>query len=184
MILEQAKIFLAEERGVSETNCFKRHSTFNFDNYFNQYKTSFGFVEAINDDILDANCTIKLSAAKDYYLLLIPVMGAIKFTTSTGHGSFVAAGQSQLLPVGKGDELMVRNPFSDGLINFLHIWIGRDQNSIVSDCLLLGFDVNEHKNNLQELLIEWPIGRPAPFSLSIGKFDGRNETKYRLKKRY
>lgn len=182
MIKEQAKIFLADDRGISETSWYRCCSTFNFANYFSEHKTPFAGIEAINDDSLDAGCSIQLEAEKDSYVLLIPVIGAIKYTGPGGQPFLVAAGQAQLLLVKKGDGIAITNPFTEGLINFLHIWISRDDDEMITKPQIVDLNINGYRNSLKELPIRWPGSQQVPFVITVGKFDGRHEARCRVKK--
>lgn len=174
---EEAKIFLADERGVSEAAWFRSCSTFNFGKYYSEHKHPFANIDVINDDALDAGCSLQMLVEKDYYIVLVPVIGAIKYKSLTGEGNLVAAGQSQFLAVKKGDKIEISNPFDEGLINFLQIWIRPGQQEVIQNSALFNFDVNKLKNDLQ---IISPTST-APFIASIGKFDGRGEAIYKVK---
>src|ERR1700733_14203157 len=98
----KAKIFLAEDRGIHETNHVRSLHTFNFGNYFNQYKTSFKEIYVVNDDTLAAGKSFKALVQQYSYIILLPVVGAILYKDSLGNKSIIAAGQLQITNISKG----------------------------------------------------------------------------------
>jgi len=176
----KAKIFLADERGLNETAWFSSQNTFNFGKYFNEHKYPFGNIYVVNDDTLDAGCSLKMLIEEDSHIILLPVMGAIAFQDSYGNKNTVAAGQMQLLTLDQRETLEIRNPFSNGLVNFLQIWIRAEKVKGVKDNHLCTYDVNEHIDNLFKISPDASYDAALPFSISIGKFNGRGETAYHL----
>lgn len=178
---EEAKIFLADERGVSEADWFRSCSTFNFGKYYSEHKHPFANIDIINDDSLDTGCSLQMLVEKDYYIVLVPVIGAIKYKSSTSECNLVAAGQSQFLAAKKGDKIQISNPFDEGLINFLQIWIRPDSEEIIRNSVLCDFDVNRCKNSFQIISPAGSAENTVPFIASIAKFDGRGEAIYQVK---
>lgn len=173
----KAKIFLADERGLNETAWFSSQNTFNFGKYFNEHKYPFGNIYVVNDDTLDAGCSLKMLIEENSHIVLLPVMGAITFNDSYGNKNTVAAGQTQVLTFDKGGTLEIRNPFNDGLVNFLQIWIRAAEIEEAKDNHLYTYNVNEHIDNLFKIS---PETEALHFTVSIGKFNGRSETVYHL----
>ena len=56
----KAKMFLAEQRGLNETNWFRSQHTFNFGKYFSEHKRPFGDLYVVNDEALDAGRSISM----------------------------------------------------------------------------------------------------------------------------
>lgn len=177
----KAKIFLADERGLNETAWFSSQNTFNFGKYFNEHKYPFGNIYVVNDDTLDAGCSLKMLIEENSHIILLPVMGAITFNDSYGNKNTVAAGQTQLLTIDKGGTLEIRNPFNDGLVNFLQIWIRAAEVEETKDNHLYTYNVNENIDRLVNISTHESESTALPFSISIGKFNGRAETVYQLK---
>jgi len=177
----KAKIFLADERGMNETNWSRSQATFNFGKYFNENKTSFGDLYVVNDEVLDAGHSLTVSIGEHSYVILLPVMGAIAVKDSSGNETLVAAGQIQGLFVEYGDSIGISNPFDEGLVNFLQFRIRVDRTGPAPKSDLYTYNVNECKNSLLTISPVSLGESGLTFSISIGKFDGRGEANYRLK---
>ena len=52
MDISTEKIYLADQRGLTETSMIRRYSTFNFDQYYNKHKEPFGDLFICNDEFL------------------------------------------------------------------------------------------------------------------------------------
>jgi redox-sensitive bicupin YhaK (pirin superfamily) len=176
----KAKIFLADERGRHETEWFRSMNTFNFGNYFNEHKTQFGGIDAINDESLDGGCAVTSFIKEPYYIILLPVIGAIRWKDSRGNEDLLAAGQCQLLNIDSGESFEISNPFNDELINYLQIWIKAGDQQPVKRLSAWEYDVNAHLNKMVLVTPDVLNGNQLPFHLSIGKFTGRGETSYTI----
>lgn len=177
MVATNAKIFLAEDRGLNETPWFRSFNTFNFGQYQREHKQPFGRMYVLNDDALDGGRSMTMQIEEPSSIILLPVIGALRFKTSAGHAGTLAAGQVQLLVLSGGDQLELINPFEEDLINFLQIWIRHELPanavSVSSD-----FDVNVFQNSLMKISPQWLGDHRLPFSISIGKFSGRGEADF------
>jgi quercetin 2,3-dioxygenase len=179
----KAKMFLADQRGLNEANWFRSQHTFNFGKYFNEHKQPFGDLYVVNDEVLDAGRSLNMYIDDYSYVVLLPVMGAIAFKDSSGNDNLIAAGQMQLLTVDKGEKIEITNPFGEGLVNFLQVWIRADRTGAFKESDLSTYNINKCLGNLLEIS-PLRLGESSlPFRISIGKFDGRGETTHRLKNR-
>lgn len=178
----KAKIYLADERGHQETDWFRSCHTFNFGAYFNVNKHPPGDLYVLNDDTLDGGRSLRMLVEERSFVILVPVMGAIAYKEARSKEQLVAAGQALTLVQDKGVEFEIRNPFEEGLINFLQIWIRAGEAIPPSGpCLRTCEDVNRHLNELLSLSPDENESVPHFYSVSIGKFSGRGETVYARK---
>lgn len=164
-----AKMFLASERGHTETNRFRSYNTFNFGGYRHAHKSPFGALYVLNDDTLAGNQEIQQTVEEDSDIVLIPVVGATRYKDSQGHESMVHAGEVQVQNLPRGATLSVANPFEQELVNFLQLWIkqpGRPAKTPAN----ASFDLDSHRNQLLTLSAS-PVVR-------MGKFTGREECVY------
>ncbi len=175
----KGKMFLADERGVNETDWFRSWNTFNFGKFYNEHKKSFGDMYVLNDDTLAAGKSIKMLVEENSYVFILPVAGAINYRDSLGNENLIAAGQGQLFLLGKGESMELSNPFEEELVNFLQVWIkaGND-NSFIAPQLSTYDDVNENIDNLVSIFSQ----NDLPISAAIGKFNGRGEANYNINK--
>ena len=180
MIQSNGKIFLAQDRGCDATPSFLSMHLFNFGDYFNEHKTPFGNIDVINDDILTGGSSIKLKVEKNSYVILIPMIGAVRYKDSRGNENLLAAGQWQLTKMVAGEKIEIQNPFKDTLVNFLQVWVKGDERLLLSLPLSSTYDVNSNINRLVPLS-PYRFGDDLlPFKLSIGKFNGRADTTYAI----
>lgn len=177
----KAKMFLADERGLNQNEWFRTYNTFNFGKYFNEHKYPFGDIYVINDDSLDAGRSMNMLIEEFSYVILLPVIGAIAYKDASGNSNLIAAGQVGILTVDKNETIQVTNPFDEGLINFIQIWIRGDETNTTKGSHLATYNVNKCLNGLLKISPSIVSESTSPFLLSIGKFEGRGETTYHLK---
>lgn len=175
----EAKIFLADERGLNETDRFRSWNTFNFGKYYNEYKQPVGDVYVLNDDMLAGGSSLSMLVEEDSYIILLPIAGAIVYNDSENNESLMAAGQIRVAYTVKGTTFEIINPFKDEVINFLQVWIKADKKIVPSSCIST-YDVNEFQNSLIKISPRQLNSSVLPFSISIGKFAGRGETTYQI----
>jgi redox-sensitive bicupin YhaK (pirin superfamily) len=176
----KGKMFLADERGLHETEWLRSWSTFNFGRYFSEHKHPFGDIYVVNDDILDGSRSLRMIIEEHSYVILLPVAGAIAYKDSSGNKNLIAAGQAQVLELAKDATIDITNPFKEGLVNFLQIWIRAEKINETTTSNLLTYDINEYLDSFIEISPQNPGVSPLPFTVSIGKFSGRGETIYKL----
>lgn len=170
-----AKIFLAEERGTTETAAYRRQQLFAGDDFTNIHKHPFSALYQLTEDTLDRHAAVSLNTATPSLLALMPVYGAVTVKDSRGLEWTVAAGQLLLLPVSKDDSITVHNPFEDELVNYLQAW------SLAATAAVCGFDVNKYPGCLVGISPSVMDLYQLPFYLSVGKFAGRQETVHQLR---
>lgn len=176
------RIFLAEERGVNETDWFSSFNTFNFGRYQLDHKKPIGNLYVLNDDTLAAGRSMSMLIEEDSFVIVLPVVGAVQLHDDTGHSSLVVAGQAQVITVSKDTRIVFSNPFKDGLTNYLQLWVRAGTRQEQSLCQCITFDdVNEHTNQLLPVMPLPNVTDTVPFSISIGKFSGRGETVFTAK---
>lgn len=174
----KGKIFLAEERGVAETEFYSRRNTFNFAGSYSESKKAFADLYVLNDEALAGNSSIKMKVEEVSHIIILPVAGALQYKDNQLQQLF-AAGQAQLLTVGKGFEFTLTNPFKDKWISFFQLWIKADKSQEVVYDIATYADVNENLNRFVSITEDLNQSGKISFLLSIGKFSGRGETVYK-----
>jgi len=161
-----AIIYLADQRGCSQSHWHRSHYTFNFGSYQHENRSAFGSLRILNDETLKSGYPLCYSFDENMLILLLPVVGGLNYQHNR-HNYFIEAGESRLIYFLKGETLEMTNPYEEDLINFLCIgW----HNSAVTDTSHYQFDLDNDKNRLTS----FPL-------FSIGKFGGREEGIYQLK---
>lgn len=169
----QGKIFLAGERGHTETEWFRSYNTFNFGDYQLDSKSSFEDLYVLNDDTIAAGRRIALTVEEDTDILLLPTVGTLSYSDSLGNETLVNAGELQLFSTPAKTTIQLTNPHENGLINYLQFWLKNPLESL-SYPEIISFDIQKNKNSLIEIYSA--VGR----KYSIGKFGGREEITYEV----
>lgn len=166
----QAQLFLADQRGCSQTEGYRSFHTFNFGQYRAEGREPFGTIQAFNDDTLRGGESIKMCLEKPTQILIIPLVGGVIYSDNkSSEKVFIEAGESLSIMADKGTEYEIANPYeSEDLVNFLHIWLKNDEPYKQETAF---FDLNK-KDRLHPFLNE-----KTGF---IGKYKGRGEDVYTL----
>jgi quercetin 2,3-dioxygenase len=170
----KAVIYLASQRGCSQSESYRGYHTFNSGTYFNEYKKPFGNLQAINDYTLKGGSTLTIKVSIDSTVLLLPLVGGMNYRTRDALPGTLEPGQAQILCLLKNSEIEISNPFENELINFIQIGLTPVPAQVQQETSRFEFDLNLNKNCLL------PFGSsPAetdPQALGyIGKFEGRKE---------
>jgi hypothetical protein len=85
--LSPGQIYLADQRGLSETNTYRRYSTFNYGDYKVEHKDAFGNLAVFNDEIIAAGQKVELGVDENSFIIIIPITGmvAIKMKKEIAH---------------------------------------------------------------------------------------------------
>lgn len=171
----QAKIFLASERGLTESDWFRTYNMFNTGCYISPHKESFGSLYMLNEETLAPGRRLTTEVEEDAYLLLVPVVGGVQ-CSGTGHPARqVEAGEVLIWPAGKGSILRIYNPYGD-LVQFIQIGIKADNGSLQKN-------VRQYPIEIINNAMSW-VGEDgdnkSPFVTGLGKYKGRSEDSCRL----
>lgn len=157
----EARIFLADERGCSQSPQFRSDHTFRFGAYRPEGREPFGRLCLLNDDTLRAGASLSLTAEHPSDVLLLPVTGGLEYAGGAGHG-FLEPGQVGVLSLPEGAGYTVGNPYEKHHIQFLQIGLSRSAADVRPGLAALNFEL-QPRNTL----------RPLTDSAFIGRFDGR-----------
>jgi redox-sensitive bicupin YhaK (pirin superfamily) len=179
------KIYLADQRGTLETSQFRRQSTFSFGAFQSEHKAPFGRLYGLNEETLAGGHAVEFAVAEDSYIVLLPITGAIEFSTGGGTHGTVEAEEIVTLWAQAGTQLRLRNLFTDELVSLLHLWVRATAPRTPpapAAGLKMSFSEQQLENQLCELVgphlqNELPN---LPFRLSLGRFMGRHETVYNM----
>ncbi len=168
----EATIFLADQRGCSQTDWFRSFHGFNFGAYHSEPRQPFGRLRVFNDDTLAAQKSLKMQVDENTEVILLPLLGAIEYHNSLGGTGFVEAGQVQIFSAAQGMEYEITNPYPDDLVNFLQIWLTGNEQEFTASLIQKSFDFQQ-KNQLLPLLY-------TQTRAYIGQFGGREEGIYEV----
>ncbi|MBT1689107.1 pirin family protein [Dawidia soli] len=172
MSTAEATIYLAGRRGRSQTDIYRSDHTLSFETYVREGRGTFGNLQALNDDTLGAGGKRTLTASADRIVWLIPLIGALRYQTTTGVQATLEPGQTHSLRLPAGTALQVINPYEDERINYLHVWLtsGPPTHTI---------EVQEYTILLDQQNQLTSIGDHAAPDLRMGRYQGRAEEVYR-----
>lgn len=179
----KGKIYLTEERGHSELDWFRSYNTFNFGKYYNEHKMPFGALYVLNEDTLAGGRGVTMAVEEDSDIILIPTTGDIQCNNNNGVTSVIKAGQVLHFSSGANTTFTVTNPFETELVSFLQIWLRTQYAAITTIPRIFSFDIERGRNNLSTILQQpsHPVpGDSSPYTISLGKFDGREEATHTL----
>ena len=168
--MTEAQIFLADQRGLSQTDTFRSFHTFNFGVYQAESRTPFGALRLFNEDTLAPKASLTMQVETDTEAIILPIVLGVDVKVNSGLKEYVNAGESFSFSLSAGEKYKIYNPFeeADELVNFLQIWIqtpvkveGHDRDYV--------FDLTQ----TNKLLF---CSRRAV----IGQFDGRQKGVYEL----
>jgi quercetin 2,3-dioxygenase len=170
-IISQGKIFLSNQRGITENDLIKRHSTFNFDSFFNPAKEPIGELYALHDDVLAPNASINLYTREKGFVLIVPLTGHINYFRENGNKTEIHIGNAMIAFLEKNSFIRLQNPYEEELINYLMIGIKTDQVR-ANEEEILSIDIS----NLNQL--HTITATTIPFKVSFGRFSGSGESEY------
>jgi redox-sensitive bicupin YhaK (pirin superfamily) len=178
------KIFVADERGLMETTQFRRYSTFNFGAYFNEHKTPFGSLYALNEETLAGFHSIDFVAEQASYVLVLPITGTVQVAPQPTVPIRIDVEELQVFTLPANSTIRFTNPYETELISFLHLWLTAEPTDYNVSTQHFTFDFQALENRLVE--VTPGRGQPKlestlPFALSLGCFAGRHEAVYTAK---
>ncbi|GAA4469745.1 hypothetical protein GCM10023189_57250 [Nibrella saemangeumensis] len=169
-----AQIYLADQRGCSETDFFRSYHTFNFGQYADESRKPFGALYLLNDDTLRAGASLSLQVEQNTQVVLLPVLGGLEYLSDIDSG-FLEAGQAGILSLAAGMRYTISNPYDQETINFLQWWLIPPIVDFTPGISQAGFDLSR-KNTLLPLVDS--TSSKADSRSFIGRYDGRQEGTY------
>ncbi|MDB5269979.1 MAG: hypothetical protein JWP58_3019 [Hymenobacter sp.] len=173
------KIFLADERGLAESDRFRRYSTFSFGPWAHPHKGPFGRLYGLNEETLAGGHALDFTVVEASHIVIIPITGTVTLGSFGPPETTVSVEETTVLTLPAGSTLHVRNPYDTELVSFLHIWLLADAPVASSNEERRSFSPEAIKSQLARL---FPTAGAVslPFTLSLGRFAGRQEAVYRL----
>lgn len=173
----EAHIYLADQRGCTQTADFRSFHTFNVSDYQLESRQPFGDLAVFNDDTLLPGKNHIIGVEEPTEMVLIPVVGGIELVDGLGESVFWGAGEVFHFMAFPGQEYQVINPFETEAVNYLQIGLktGPTSSENSANFPLATFDL-ENRNQLIPLFTSANQSRSG----FIGKYTGRNEGVYWL----
>jgi len=162
-----AQLYLADQRGRSETELVRSFHVFNTGSYKAPDREPFGPLCLLDDDTLRAGASTKRRVDTDTVAVMLPLMGTVEFATDAAP-DFLEPGHAQLLWLPAGASYVVSNPYETETINVLQLWFSGDAAKEIVGSGMTRFDLIQ-KNTLLPL-----VNLPG-IRAFIGRYDGRAE---------
>jgi len=169
MVQSDAVIYLASQRGCTQSTTYRSYHTFNFGSYFNEHRKAFGNLIAFNDDVLADGKSTTLTASENSFVIIIPIVGSLSYQIDDKEPREASVGKIHAMRVGANGQVEIKNTESE-LINFIHVWL-RDDGTAKNEFTEFTFSLGENK--LYPFLLN-----PNQFAgkIILGKFAGRAES--------
>ncbi len=137
----QAQLFLADQRGCSETGFFRSYHVFNFGSYTAEARDPFGTLRVLNDNTLAAGHGITMRVEQPTDILILPLLGGLEYKSAAGNG-FLETGQAQLFSLSNGMDYAINNPYETESINYLEIWFTRSSPALTPTITRMPIDLS------------------------------------------
>lgn len=163
--ISNAKIFLASQRGCTESSRHRSFHTFNFGSYRNEHRQPFFSLKSLNDETLAAGASTRYFPEERTQLLLIPLVGTCECQTSNTT-TRVEAGQISFCNIPKDQVVEIRNPFKEEFINYLYVELS-SKSDVPPSIKDIAIDVQNNQLLTEEL--------SPDHHFHIGMYHGREE---------
>ncbi len=159
------KIFLANDRGIAQTNEWRTLHTFNFGTYKETHKNPILNLKVCNDETIASKIKIKYTVEENTTIIVIPIVGQINVTES--QVIEVQSGDVLIKQIKSGNTIIISNPTNE-LVNYIQIWIKNDE------------PVFEESNNIFRINVTQAFSKWQIITkyLSIAKLKGRQEINF------
>jgi redox-sensitive bicupin YhaK (pirin superfamily) len=164
----QAQIYLADQRGYTQTPFLRSFYTFNFGTYQQDSRHPFGALQLFNDDSLIAGASLSLTVEQPTDVFLLPLVGGLEYNSDQASG-FLEPGQAGVLSLQSGLSYAVSNPYPAETISLLQVWLTQPAGSPAIGFTETAFDLSQ-KNVLHACTPESAGSQRRVF---IGRYDGR-----------
>ena len=174
-VISKGKMFLADQRLVTENEHIRRHSTFNFGNAYYPTKEPIGNLHTFLDDLLAPKASNMLFQEESGEITIIPVTGTVNLIDAEGNEAGIEVGKSITTFIEEGSFITLKNPYENENINYLIIGLkneGAQPNS--SSFHEIDLSTSNQLNSITP--------NSAPFKISLGRFNGRGENEQLLEK--
>jgi hypothetical protein len=172
-LMSRAKIFLADQRGLTETKKLRRFSTFNFEKFTNPDKEPLDGLYLWNEDMLAKRQKTCFEVDRDSNMIIIPITGSVNYLDDTENETDIEVEEIAVVYVERGANITLSNPFDNDTIHYLCIGINANE-PLPNNPQFFYFDLAK-QNKLMKI-----DHSSLPFSMSIGRFTGRKEVVYQI----
>jgi quercetin 2,3-dioxygenase len=169
----EAQIYLADQRGKTQTDVYRSFHTLNYGDYFEDSRQPFGDLEVFNDTVIKPLQHQKIQLSKNTDVVIVPVIGGLEYHSSIQNG-FLGTGNTLLLSGIETDYYEIINPYETDYINFVQIHFRNNNENFNPNVEEFGFGLNP-ANTLKSI---FSTNNQKGF---IGKYEGRKKGEFTIK---
>lgn len=167
-----AKIFLADQRGCTESANHRSFHTFNFGSYISRHREPFESLLTLNDETLAAGQSIRYECGDLTECIVIPLVGSCLCSKDETVRETDVGEVFHCVNREKGF-IEIANPFEREPINYLYLEL---RSMLDAMCETAPFDLEQKPNVLHK------INLYSMQQVAIGIFDGREECSVKFEK--
>ena len=164
----EAVIYLANQRGHSETDWVRSYYTFSAGDLTREGRTPFGSLSAVNEHALKEGKTLSFTFTEKVKVMLLPIEGELNYKSGDVENT-VDVGQVSCIVSSPGVPLQLSNHYTSRLINFLQICVHVDDKVQTNKNQTYSFDLDAGDEFIP-LRLSSVTSSDEPFY--IGKFRG------------
>ena len=143
---KSTKIYPSAQREKDQSEIFTRLSTFNHENKKGKFP-AFGALTALNDETIIGHNKVFRHVEQDTIIIILPLFGAIVYKDSLENEDIIDTEQLRIFSAKKGMTYELTNPYRDGLINYIQIWLTPNSDTFVAESQQNAFSCSR-KNEL------------------------------------
>ena len=129
---KNTKIYPSTQREIDKSEIFTRLSTFNYDNKRGKFP-AFGALTALNDETILGQNKVFRHVEQDTIIIILPLFGAVVYKDSLENEDIIDTEQLRIFSAKKGMTYELTNPYRDGLINYIQIWLTPHDNLFAAE---------------------------------------------------
>uniref|UniRef100_UPI000A7B782A hypothetical protein n=1 Tax=Hymenobacter sp. AT01-02 TaxID=1571877 RepID=UPI000A7B782A len=145
------RIYLADQHGFITTPQYSRCSVFSFADYADEQRPATGRLLAFNEETLAGGQRSSLPVWEDAYVVLLPLTGEIKYTSSEGQAAVVQVEEVEVRALPAGATIELANLFEEEPVSFLHIWL-RAGSLAKASSAVFSYGFEQLENTLAEVV--------------------------------
>jgi hypothetical protein len=173
----EAVMYLANQRGHSETDWFRSYYTFSAGEFTREGRGRFGSLCAVNEHTLEEGRTLSFTFTEKVKVMLLPIEGELNYKSGDVENT-VDVGQVSCIVSSPGVPLQVSNHYASRLINFLQFCVHADDKVQTNLNQTYTFDLDAGNEFVRLRLFSVTSSDELFY---IGKFRGRQKVVFRTR---
>lgn len=143
------KLFLAENRGVTEVDWLKSYHSFSFADYYDPSNKGWGNLRVINEDYVAPGAGFEPHYHRDMEIVTYMISGALEHKDSAGNEYIIHDNEIQRISAGSGILHSEYNHHQDKPVIFFQLWVKPNEKQTIPSYEQKRYDLNDRKNKLK-----------------------------------